>query len=217
MDVNLVIEAVALWLFPPKCPFCQKVLDAPGLCPTCEKHLPWEDKGLQPLGKLSCAAPLAYDGLVRESLHRFKFYGARYLATPFAQLMAHCAAEAYPDGFDLVSWAPVSKKRRRKRGYDQSYLLAKELCALWDTVPQSTLYKHTDTVAQSSLDDHAARRGNVLGVYEALADTHVEGKRILLVDDIVTTGSTIGECARVLELAGAKEVVCIVLARTHKK
>ncbi len=212
-----IAQRMDWWLFPPKCPFCQQVLEAPGLCPSCKVSLPWEEVVRQDLGKLPCAAVFRYEGLVRESLHRFKFQGARYLDKPMGKLMAQCVVEAYPDGFDVVTWAPVSKKRRRKRGYDQSYLLAKALCAQWDTVPQSLLRKHTHTAAQSSLADAAGRRGNVLGVYEAVEGVSMAGKRVLLVDDIATTGSTLGECARTLELAGAKEVLCIVLAKTHGK
>lgn len=208
-------EGMASWLFPPKCPFCQRVQERVCVCPVCEKSLPWEANPLQPIGKLPCAASLSYEGWVRESLHRFKFQYGRYLAQPMGRVMAQTVAEAYPDGFDVVSWAPVSKERLHERGYDQSYLLAKEMCKLWDGVPQRMLYKHTHTAAQSSLQDQAARRGNVLGVYELCPGVDVVGKRVLLVDDIITTGSTVGECARVLETAGAKEVMVIALAKTH--
>lgn len=217
MDVKTIANALVDWLFPPKCPFCQTVGDRADICPSCKKDLPWHEPVRQDLGKLPCAAPLRYEGLVRQSIHRFKFRGASYLAEPMGQLMAQCVVEAYPDGFDVVSWAPVSKKRLRKRGYDQSYLLAKALCAQWDSLPVPLLRKHTHTVAQSSLDDAAARRGNVLGVYETLPEVSLVGKRVLLVDDIATTGSTLGECARILDLAGAKDVMCVVLAKTQRE
>lgn len=215
--VKQLLIAIGDWLFPPKCPFCQMVQDGYGICPLCQKTLPWESQPLQTMGKLPCAASLRYEGLVRESIHRFKFHGARYLAKPMGELMAQTVVEAYPDGFDVVTWAPVSNKRHHDRGYDQSHLLAKEMCAVWDTVPQKLLHKHTHTPAQSGLTDGAARRGNVLGVYGLCKDVDVTGKRVLLVDDIATTGSTLAECARVLEVAGAKEVMCIALAKTHKE
>ncbi|WP_409967873.1 ComF family protein [Bengtsoniella intestinalis] len=215
--LTLLWTAMVDWLFPPKCPFCQQVQEAQGVCPVCQKTLPWEPQPLQTMGKLSCASALRYEGLVRESVHRLKFRGARYLAKPMGALMAQTVVESYPDGFDVVSWAPVSNKRRRHRGYDQGQLLAKEMCALWDVVPQKLLQKHTHTPAQSGITDSAARRGNVLGVYGLCKDINVAGKRILLVDDVATTGSTLQECARVLEEAGAKQVLCITLAKTHKR
>ena len=78
-------------LFPPKCPFCGRVLDRPGICPTCEKTLPWTDGagGLREgPGGLRCAAPLWYEDLVREGLLRFKFRGASAAATPLGELVA---------------------------------------------------------------------------------------------------------------------------------
>lgn len=215
--INALINGIGDWLFPPKCPFCTAVGDTDEICHQCKNTLPWESQPTFTLGKLSCAASLSYENLVRESIHRFKFQGCRYLAKPFGQLMAQTAVAAYPDGFDVVTWAPVSKKRLRHRGYDQSHLLAQEMCKLWDTTPQRLIHKHTHTVAQSRLNDTAARRGNVIGVYEAADTSAVAGKRVLLVDDIATTGATLQECARVLELAGAREVLCVVFAKTQKK
>ena len=74
------------------------------------------------------------------------------------------------------------------------------------------LDKVRDNPAQSGLDEQSARRANVLGVYSMCPDTDVNGKRILLVDDVATTGSTLSECARVLLTAGAAQVVCVTLA-----
>lgn len=78
-----------------------------------------------------------------------------------------------------------------------------------------TLRKGRNTQAQSGLDDDAARRANVLGAYTIVDPELVEGKRVLLIDDVITTGSTISECARVLRSAGAADVVCATLARAR--
>ena len=109
---------------------------------------------------------------------------------------------------------PISKKRLRRRGFDQSRYLAASLCVDWHTAPVETLRKVADNPPQSGAADAAARRANVLGVYEATAAA--AGKRWLLVDDVVTTGATLGECVRVLKEAGAADVVCLTLAATRR-
>ena len=208
--------------FPPKCPFCGKVLDHAGICPACEKALPWteEGAGLRELpGGLQCAAPLWYEGKVREGLLRFKFQGARAAAGPLGELVARCAAERFSGAFDVVTWVPVSRRRLRSRGYDQARLLAESACRLWEVRPEQLLQKITDNPAQSGLTEEAARRANVLGVYEAAEPERIQGGRILLVDDICTTGATLAECARTLRDAGAADVMCVcaALARRPEK
>ena len=208
--------------FPPKCPFCGKVLDHADICPACEKALPWteEGAGLRELpGGLQCAAPLWYEGKVREGLLRFKFQGARAAAGPLGELVARCAAERFSGAFDVVTWVPVSRRRLRSRGYDQARLLAESACRLWEVRPEQLLQKITDNPAQSGLTEEAARRANVLGVYEAAEPERIQGYRILLVDDICTTGATLAECARTLRDAGAADVMCVcaALARRPEK
>ena len=213
-----LLEAFLDLLFPPKCPFCGRVLEKPGICPTCEKNLPWIEgrEGLREgAGGLRCAGAVWYEGLAREGLLRLKFQGASAAAEPMGDLVARCAAEHFSGEFDTVTWVPVSKKRLRKRGYDQAELLARTACRLWDTEPVRLLNKTVDNPAQSGISDAAARRANVLGVYEACGD--VSGKRVLLMDDICTTGATLSECARVLKDAGAESVVCAAVSKTREK
>ena len=170
-------------------------------------------------GGVRCAAPLWYEGKVREGLLRFKFQGARAAAGPLGELVARCAAERFSGAFDVVTWVPVSRRRLRSRGYDQARLLAESACRLWEVRPEQLLQKITDTPAQSGLTEEAARRANVLGVYEAAEPERIQGCRILLVDDICTTGATLAECARTLRDAGAADVMCVcaALARRPEK
>lgn len=213
-----VLTALLDLLFPPKCPFCGKVQDKPGVCPKCEAALPWTDgpEGLREgPGGLRCAAPLWYEDLARDGILRFKFQGAAGLAEPLGALIAQCAAERFSGEFDTVTWVPVSRRRLRKRGYDQAELLARAACRLWDTEPVRLLEKTEDNPAQSGIHDASARRANVLGVYEPVRPDKIQGKRILLVDDICTTGATLTECVRVLKDAGAADVVCAAAALTR--
>lgn len=213
-----VFGSILNLLFPPKCPFCGKVQDKTGICPKCEKELPWI-KGAEAVREgpdhLRCAGAVWYEKTVRDALLRLKFNGAPDAAEPLGALIAQCVAEQFGGEFDVVTWVPVSRKRLRSRGYDQAELLARAACRLWDTEPIKLLEKITDTPPQSGIQEAAARRANVLGVYDAVGDA--AGKRILLVDDICTTGATLTECVRVLEDAGADSVVCAVVALTRKE
>lgn len=165
--MNHFFESIINLFFPPKCPFCGKVLDAVGVCSKCEKDLPWvpEEEVAFTEKDLTCAAPLWYEGAVREALLRLKFRGGSALAEPFGELLARCAAERFGGEFDTVTWVPVSQKRLEARGYDQSRLLAEAVCRHWDTRPVQLLNKVQDNPAQSGLQGEAARRANVLGVY----------------------------------------------------
>lgn len=214
-----LLNAVIDLLFPPKCPFCGKVLDRIGICADCEKDLPWieETKVVITDGDLTCAAPLWYEGAVREALLRLKFRGSSALAEPLGEVLARCAAERFGGDFDTVTWVPVSRKRLKQRGYDQARLLAEAMCRHWDTKPVKLLEKVQDNPAQSGLTGEAARRANVLGVYDPADPDAIRDRHILLIDDIHTTGATLSECVRVLLENEAASVVCLTAARTPRE
>lgn len=200
-------------IFPPRCAFCRRV-GVHGVCTDCRKRLPFADTPMcEGTGFGHCASPLLYEGAVRESLLRFKFHSAPSAAEGYGQLLAQCAAEELGGQFELVTWVPVSRERERERGYDQAYLLTRETARHWETEPVRLLRKVRHNAAQSGLTSAAARRGNVLGVYRAENEEKLRGARILLIDDILTTGATLSECVRVLKDAGAESVVCATLAR----
>ena len=206
-------DALLDLLFPPRCPFCQKVQDRPGICPACEKSLPWtdEDHSLRELRSgLLCAAPLWYEDAVRTGIRRFKFQNGLSAAAPLGELIAQAAAERLSGEFDTVAWVPVSAARLRQRGYDQALLLAENACRLWGVEPERLLRKVRDNPAQSGLDGAEERWKNTQGVYEAVGD--LSGKRVLLIDDVCTTGSTLVSAAGALRAAGAAGVVCAAAA-----
>lgn len=209
-----------LWdlLFPPKCPFCGSLLERSGdlICPDCQRELPWLT-GAEGEKRVDfttgCVAPLRYRDRVREAVHAYKFGGRSARSRAFGALVAQCVSDRGGSA-DLVSWPPLSRKRLRRRGYDQARLLAEKVGKTLGLPVEATLTKR-EVPAQSALSDEAARRANVLGAYVALAPERVRDKRVLLVDDVVTSGATLAECARVLQMAGAAEVSCAVLARAR--
>lgn len=205
-------------LFPPKCPFCQRVLDDPRapLCPRCQHSLPWLTgaAGARKLEFISlCVSPLRYQDPVRGAVQRYKFQPCPAYAAPFGLLAAQCVRDHLDGRYDLISWPPVSPKRRRTRGFDQAEKLALAAARELGAPAVPTLRKLRDTPAQSTLEEDSARRANVLGVYELLPGADVAGARILLADDVVTSGSTLSECAGVLLRAGASEILAVTLAQ----
>lgn len=203
-------------LFPPRCPFCRGAVEKDGtLCADCQAALPWRvgQKAHRRIDLLEdCASALSYHGLVRGCIHRFKFYRKRGYAKVLGPLAAQCARDHFPQDFDLISWPPLSPKSLRRRGFDQAQLLAQAVAADRDMAATALLRKKNSVRQQSRLRDPAARRANVLGAYSLLEPQTVRGKTILLVDDVVTSGATLSECARMLLTAGADGVWAVTLA-----
>lgn len=222
MKVKTIISRLLDLIFPPKCTFCEAILPNydTGLCPTCQANLPWLLSSNHALQKgeffTLCVAPLHYDSLVRESFQRYKFSSLRIYAPFYASFMTQSVKDHLPLDFDLVTWVPLHPKRKRTRGFDQAQLLAKPISKELDFPLLSTLKKQRNAQAQSTIGtDPSVRRANVLGCYSCTAPSQVVGKKILLVDDIHTTGSTLSECSRVLLTAGASEVHCVTLAHAN--
>lgn len=205
-------------LFPPKCVLCQKVLEKQetDLCHKCRTDSP-ECAGVHKNFSFldSWIAIWYYKGHIRKSILRFKFYGARHYAAVYGRLLAMRILQEYAEEFDVLTWVPVSKLRRLTRGYDQAQLLAEAVGQELGLTPVSTLCKVRHNRAQSGITGQAKRRANVLGAYKAVCPQQLHGKRVLILDDVITTGATAGECARVLLTAGAKEVHCGCIAAAH--
>ena len=203
--------------FPPKCVFCGKILHSKDdlWCDKCTESLPFTLGGGRQDGAYYdyCISPLYYKGAVRRSILRFKFRGASNYAETYGKILADCIREQPDIGYDIISWVPLSSKRKRTRGYDQAMLLALATALELQDVAAETLIKPQDVRAQSELGGAAERRENISGAYEAADPELINGKCILLIDDIVTTGSTLEECASVLLSAGAKRVICAALAK----
>ena len=201
-------------LFPPRCVFCSKIIKAgrEEICPDCNRSLPWAGITVKH-GDFheGVVSSLRYEDNVRAAVLRYKFNGHYWLGDVFGELMSETVNMQLSGRFDIITWAPISKKRLRERTYDQSELLAREVGRILGFPVTPCLIKTKHTEANSSLSDEKERRSNVADVYEALPAA--EGKRILLIDDVYTTGSTLSECAKTLMQAGAESVVCATFAR----
>ena len=205
-------------LFPPKCTLCRQLLskDETDLCHSCRIHVPEFPRPKRNIPFIAqWTAVWYYKDDVRKSIHRFKFGNARGYADVYARLLAVKLQQTGADEFDILTWVPTSCLRRLKRGFDQSQLLARSLGNELGTPAVMTLKKIRHTPPQSGIREAARRRANVLGAYKAPDPAFLAGKRILLLDDVVTTGATASECARVLLTAGAKEVSFAAMAAAY--
>ena len=162
-------------------------------------------------GGFACTYPLLYNEMVRESFLRFKFYGAVSYAEPYSAILADCVKED-PFCCDIVTWVPLSRRKKKKRGYDQAELLAEGLSSLLGLDCRKILYKNKETKTQSLLKNGDERGKNIKGAYSLCDENTVKGKKILIIDDIVTTGATLSECCRVLKKAGAEMVTAAAFA-----
>ncbi len=185
-------------------PFCDKCAqpNTGPICAGCLEH---------PLVVDTIRAPFLFDGPVREAIHRLKYREQRASAAQLAHLMADTAARSVAS-LDVITPVPLHSSRLRRRGYNQSFLLAKEIGKILELPVQGgMLSKVKNSPPQVEALTREDRQSNVSGSFKC--QRPVEGLTVLLIDDVATTGSTLSECAATLKSAGARAVRGLVLAR----
>ncbi len=187
---------------PPRCPVCWRPGFFAPACPGCRERPP---------AFQSLRAPCLMAGPAREAVHALKYNHFSALAEDMGRLMAEFAASERLAA-DLVVPVPLHPRRRRTRGYNQSALLAKAVAAaLGLPLDERALVRRRDGPQQARAASAEERRRNVEGAFEARG--RLEGRRILLIDDVTTTGATLDAGARALREAGAASVCCLAFAR----
>ncbi len=178
----------------------------PRLCPSCRKAPPQID-GIRAVGYL--------EGPLRTAIHRFKYHSIRLLAGPLGQLMSRYLLDNRLP-VDVFVPVPLHPHRLRERGYNQAALLAQEMGKAMD-LPflEDALLRVRSSVPQVGLSAQE-RRDNVKGAFHC-ADGNLVGQRILLVDDVCTTGATLEACTLALKEAGVSAVWGLVLARERSR
>ena len=228
-----ILKAMIDLVYPPVCYSCSASSDK-ALCRECLRSIRFiEDPICLKCGKpvvrevgdcrdcrsqrmhFSAARSLAeYDGVVKEAVHAFKYRNARRLADLFAGLLQENLSDLIEDA-DIITFVPLRPAKKRQRGYNQAELLARALGRRTGKTASDTL-KAVRFVKDQSKLKAADRRRNVRDAYAIKkgAEAALKGRKVLLVDDVFTTGATASECASHLAKAGAKEIKVITLART---
>ncbi len=226
--MNALLTRLAYAFFPRRCLYCDRVIRPDQTsCDECRDSIPRMDGVCCPhcgRSKAVCRCrrrKRAYDRLVtamryergaKAAILALKHSrDADRIHTMGQEMVSALRAKSDAAPFDVVTFIPMCKKDEHKRGYNQSRLLAAEVASLLELPMEAMLNKCFDTHSQKGLPWHE-RSGNVLGAFDVIAS--VRGKKILLVDDLATTGCTLNECAKMLKIYGAESVTALTFAAT---
>jgi len=234
--MNPLLRSLIIFLFPAQCRVCEGNLDPSDgyyICKSCWEQAeyikkPFCEKCGYPLLQnialpekiLSCskcpdspyfrkARPIAnYESAVGEAIKLLKYSGKEIMAKPLSELMFSSMQRLLPgEDYDLIVPVPLHKKKKRKRGYNQMDLIGRRLSQLTGIpIETDSLVKIKDNEPQVGLSDNK-RLENVKGVYDVKEPSLISGKRVLLIDDVMTTGATINECAKILMRQGKVKYV----------
>ncbi|MGN0503303.1 MAG: ComF family protein [Ruminococcus sp.] len=210
--IDKLKENVKDILFPVRCPYCETViLKTEYACENCKNQFPSPAIIRYAVGGYKCTSPFAYDGIFKKAVKRFKFGNKGGYAKQLAFPMVQSILESYQGvDFDLITCVPMHKKRLAQRGYNQAELLARECAKIMNISYCDTLEKFKENREQHSIKA-SERAKNVKGVYRIIDKEFIKDKNILIIDDIITTGHTLGECAGTLIKSGCNSVNCAVL------
>ena len=218
MNLQIALNALRTLLFPLRanCIGCGAATGCreDWICPACRQALTegWVGASPPPEGIDAAAFAYVYHGAAVGLVSRLKYGGVYRLAGFMGGDMARAYRFIHPTGADCVTCVPMHPKRLTRRGYNHAALLARELAARVDLPFVELLERVRDTPQQAKLEDDA-RRSNVSGAFRGLEAAR--GRRVLLVDDVCTTGSTATACARALRAAGAGAVCLVCYAKAR--
>lgn len=238
--MNEILTGIADLIFPPRCNACGELLEQhaplpfcppcmagirlidPPLCPRCGTPFPATETVDHLCGEcLITARPYAvarsvgrYEGTLLAAIHRFKYRGRTGIGELLGQMMADFVDRVWDMSvFEAILPVPLHKRRLRERGFNQAVILARGLERRFGIPLEFTwLTRDRFTPPQVGLDK-VQRSENVRGAFRVVDPERIAGRRLLLVDDVYTTGSTLSECARVLIRAKAEAVAVLTMAR----
>ncbi len=223
--MNFLDNALNL-IFPPVCGICGKI-GKKYLCDKCKMNLTNSDIYLNQLQDYSNDKSnfidehfylFSYTGIIREKILQYKFEDKTYLSNTISEFfMNNEKLYRFFKKYDIMEPIPISIARKKERGYNQSELIARKIKKLGIiNLEKQILVKETDNRPQNGLN-RKDRSQNVKNVYKVQNEQKIKDKRILLLDDVYTTGATANECAKILKQAGAKKVGILTIAKDFKK
>lgn len=207
-------------IFPNVCGFCGRK-DKNSLCKNCELFLSkyelncikdYRQDNTKYFDFLYCA--LKYENVVRDTIIAYKFGGKSYLYKTFAKIIIkNKKIYRFMKLYDIMITVPMYKNKEAVRGYNQSTLIAKEIAKAMELkFNKNSLIKIKDTKVQSTLNKYE-RLKNIKNVFRVQNAEAIKDKKIIILDDIYTTGSTVNECSKMLKQAGAKEILVLTIAK----
>lgn len=221
--IKEIIKRIRDFIYPPRCVLCGNVLsDRTDICNSCRANIRFCNEN--PITKsimlsenilrytFSVYSSFYYEGSIRRGILALKFKGRKKVAEFFSAFMAN-TARGYISDIDFVCCVPCSEKRIKKRGYNQSELLARSFCEKTGTIfLDDIIIKTKNNASQSSLKTKEERQRNVKDVFKINPDISLKNKNIILIDDVFTTGATLSVCCGLLIDAGANSVICLTAA-----
>ena len=208
-------ERAAFAFSPVRCPYCDKVIEQNEIvCRDCRKEFPKMCFKRYAAGGHPCAAAFPYDGGYARAVCRLKFRNRCDYAKPLAAQVVQAVLETLDDkSFDFITCVPMHSKDKSRRGYNQAELLARECAEIMSLPYLDVLEKHKRNKPQHKTRGRD-RFKNVHGVFRLTDREAVRDCHILVIDDIITTGNTLGECASVLYKGKCRSVSCAVVCTT---
>lgn len=212
-----MIDLILDLLYPRTCGFCGRI-EKEYICNKCEKKLQKENlcKIYKSKSKLINyhGYVFKYQGIIRDKIIDYKFNEQAYLYKTFSKIiLKNEIICSFIKKYDIIIPVPIHKKRKKYRGYDQTQLIAKEIAKnLQVCIKFNILKKKNNIKPQSSLTKNE-RRLNIKDAYELQNEKEIYNKKVLLIDDIYTTGATIEECARIIKKAKPKEISAFTIAK----
>ena len=203
--------------FPPKCPYCSKAIRYDQTeCIVCRAGFPKMPRiALLPTGEI-CIAPFTYNTNVRKAMLEYKFRGRKFNSESFASALAYAINTVYTKDmtFEVITCVPMSSERKKVRGFNQSELIAKNAARILGKPFEQLLYRDKGAAVQHELSYHE-RINNKDNTFHAIHPEKIKGRKILLIDDIMTSGMTLSACCGVLKENGADRILCSAVAM-HK-
>ena len=213
----MFLETMLNLIYPNVCGICDKICKE-NLCKKCELKLQEHviNNVIVNNNKYfdNLISIFKYEGIVREKIIEYKFGEKAYLYKTFARIMLK-SEKAYGilKNYDIIIPVPIHKKRKLQRGYNQTELIAREIAKNINVTLQTNVLIKTKNTEVQSLLTKRQRSQNVKNAYNTRNTERIKDKKIILFDDIYTTGSTVRECSKTLKKAGAKEILVLTVAK----
>lgn len=214
-----MLENILEYIYPSVCGICGKICKD-NICQKCSINLKkYEIKNKTAIKKnekyfneLLCI--FKYEDIIRDMIIKYKFQNKPYLYKTFSKIILKNEKTCgFLEKYDIIIPVPISRKRKHERGYNQTLLIAKEIAKILNIkLGNNILIKAIDTKAQSELSKKD-RATNIKNVFKVIDYKIIKDMKVIIFDDIYTTGSTANECAKILKEAGAEKIGVLTIAK----